>query len=348
MSCNSVVLRFSHLVLGLGLGLVCAFLILASGCANQPADALPDVSAKKTSPPLNVRTAESTDSPAKARSKEESRIAAASRPNLATPDDAIQGQTAVADANLTGEGQGRKKRPSKRLLFLQSARVDLANWPSRILEDSRDTFLERNNLTALLLAGGASIAMHNTDADRNLAENFERHRVFHDFIDESIDIIGNPGTHFAATGAWYALSANKQDELNRERAWTMMTALAITGGTTLGLKAIRDNDTPNGKNWAWPSGHTSCSFAVASVLDEFYGPRVGVPAYALAALVGYRMMDTGDHWASDVVFGATLGWVVGHTVASKHKKLEIAGYQVLPYMGNSDTPVVGFTLLKRF
>ncbi len=232
--------------------------------------------------------------------------------------------------------------------FFESARSDFSNWPVRIIEDSKDTFLRRDNVTALLLAGGASIAMHNSDADDKLAGNFERHRVFQGFTDESLDVIGNPGTHFAVTGLWYALSAQSRDELNKERAWTMMTALSVTGLTTAGLKAIRDNKTPNGRSWAWPSGHTASSFTVASVLDEFYGPKVGIPAYALASLVGYRMMDTGDHWASDVVFGATLGWVVGHTIAGKHKQLEIAGFKVLPYIGNADGPVMGVSLVKQF
>jgi hypothetical protein len=227
--------------------------------------------------------------------------------------------------------------------------ADLEEWPDRIIEDSNEAFLRSDNLTALLLAGGASIAMHNTDADDNLNDNFRRHRVFRDFTDESFNIIGNPGTHFAVTGLWYVLSADKEDDFNRERAWTMMTALSVSGLTTAGLKAIRHNDTPNGKRCAWPSGHTSSSFAVAAVLDEFYGPKVGIPAYALAGLVGYRMMDTRDHWASDVVFGATLGWVVGHTIADKHKKLEIADFDVLPYGGTGgDDAVMGVSLVKRF
>jgi len=238
--------------------------------------------------------------------------------------------------------------PSTKSLWFQSAKTDLAHWPGRIVEDSRDTFLRRGNLTALLLAGGASIAMHNTDVDDNLAGNFQRHRVFRGFTDESLNVIGCPGAHFAATSLWYALSAQNQDEFNKERAWTMMTALSITGLTTVGLKAIRDNDTPNGSRWAWPSGHTSSSFTVASVLDEFYGPKVGIPAYVTAGLVGYRMMDTGDHWASDVVFGATLGWVVGHTVAGKHKKLEIAGFRVLPYLANTNSSAMGISLVKQF
>ncbi len=239
--------------------------------------------------------------------------------------------------NLSGTGN-----------FFESFRSDFANWPDRIIKDSKDTFLRADNMTVLLLAGGASIAMHNSDADRNLNENFERHQAIDGFASETLKAIGGPGTHFAATGLWYAISANNQDEFNKQRAWTMMTALSVTGLTTVGLKAIRGNHTPNGKSWGWPSGHTSSSFTVASVLDEFYGPKVGIPAYLLASLVGYRMMDEGDHWASDVVFGAALGWVVGHSVAGKHKKLEIAGFEVLPYTANNDGLVMGVNLVRQF
>jgi hypothetical protein len=60
------------------------------------------------------------------------------------------------------------------------------------------------------------------------------------------------------------------------------------------------------------------------------------------------MMDTGDHWGSDVVFGATLGWVVGHTIAGKHKKLEVAGFELLPYMPTANDPAAGICLVKQF
>ena len=233
--------------------------------------------------------------------------------------------------------------------FLSSFATDLINWPDRIIDDSRDTILASDNLTTLLLAGGASITLHQSNADKRLARHFTKHRVLNSFVDESFNIIGNPGTHFAATGLWYALAANKGDEFNKQRAWTMTTALAITGLTTVGLKLIRDNDTPNEKRFAWPSGHTASSFTVASVLDEFYGPEVGLPAYALAGFVGFRMMDSGDHWASDVVFGTVLGWVVGHTVAGKHKKLELAGFQVMPcFAAGGDSSTMGLALMKRF
>ena len=122
----------------------------------------------------------------------------------------------------------------------------------------------------------------------------------------------------------------------------------MTSVITMSLKAIRDNDSPNGKKWAWPSAHAASSFTVASVLDEFYGPRVGIPAYATASVVSYRMIDSGDHWGSDIIFGATLGWVVGHTFAGKHKELEVAGFKVLPYMASDNGPAMGGSFVKRF
>jgi len=305
---------------GFWLRIFCSGLILTAGCGNGVGN--------RVSAPLEVLAVEGAD---------DSGILLPAGPETSA-------LHLVEDPN----GANQQIGPSGTNLFLESAKADFAGWPNRLLEDSKDTFLRKGNVTALLLAGGASIAMHQSSADKNLAANFERHRAFEGFTDGSLNVIGCPGTHFAVTGLWYAFSADKEDELNAERAWTMMTALSVTGLATVGLKAIRDNETPNGKNWAWPSGHTSSSFTVASVLDEFYGPKVGIPAYALASLVAYRMMDTGDHWASDVVFGATLGWVVGHTVAGKHKNLEIAGFEVLPYTTSGSDETMGVYLVKRF
>ena len=257
------------------------------------------------------------------------------------------GTSELSQAEPAPHRANQAESPSTGPLWLRSAKRDAAEWPGRIIEDSKRTFLRRDNMAALLLAGGASVAMHQ-DADKEIADHFERHPHLHNFRDESLYVLGHPGTHFAGASIWYVLSAENRDELNRQRAWTMMTALAVNSLTTTGLKAIRNNDTPNGKQWAWPSGHTSSSFTVASVLDEYYGPKVGIPAYVLASLVGYRMMDTGDHWASDVVFGATLGWVVGHTVAGRHEKLEVAGFDILPYLGNDGGATMGVSLVRQF
>jgi hypothetical protein len=87
---------------------------------------------------------------------------------------------------------------------------------------------------------------------------------------------------------------------------------------------------------------------VASVLDEYYGPAIGIPAYIGAGFVGYRMMESGDHWASDVLFGAVLGYAVGHHVAGG-KEISMAGFQVLPMVDtDSKQSYIGINLYRRF
>ncbi|MBN2456268.1 MAG: hypothetical protein JXB29_07020 [Sedimentisphaerales bacterium] len=181
--------------------------------------------------------------------------------------------------------QNKTQSQNPKRIFLESVREDFNNWPQRFAEDSKATFTKTDNLVALALAGTASVVMYQSNSDKELAEHFDRHQSLDGFADESLNVIGSPGTHFAATGLWYAISAENCDDFNKQRAWTMMTALSITALTTMGLKAIRDDETPNGKSWAWPSGHTASSFTAASVLDEFYGPKIGIPAYILASLL---------------------------------------------------------------
>jgi len=221
-------------------------------------------------------------------------------------------------------------------------------FPARFLSDANETFTNPNNIIPLLAAGGASIAMHSSDADKNLNDNLDRHRAFDDTSDKIFDYAGNPGIHLGATGLWYLFSAGKENRVEQERAWTMLSALAVTDAATFGLKAVVNNDRPNGHNFSFPSAHTASSFCVASVLDEYYGSQVGVPAYIGACLVGWRMMDSGDHWASDVLFGGTLGYIVGHSVADKHKQLEVAGFQIEPMIDLGVHPASGIALVKRF
>lgn len=291
------------------LAFVCAALFLAAGCANQ------------------THNLHQANNPPKS--------AGADIANL--PGNIIEGSKEGLDGVSEISGY-----------VLEAATANAADWPKRIIEDSKESFLRADNLSILLLAGGASVALHSSGADKKLAENFDDHYVFQDFTDESLNVIGHPWTQFGASALWYAISKKNQDDFSAERAKAMIAALSVTGVATMGLKAIRDNEAPNGKDWAWPSGHTASSFTVASMLDEFYGPKVGIPAYAFASVIAYRMLDSGDHWTSDVVFGAALGWVVGHTFGAKHKELEVAGFKVLPYTVANDGSVIGVNLVKRF
>jgi undecaprenyl-diphosphatase len=60
---------------------------------------------------------------------------------------------------------------------------------------------------------------------------------------------------------------------------------------------------------SFPSGHSSSSFACAFVLSRF-APRLTVPLFALAALIGFSRIYVGVHYPLDVLAGAILGLVV--------------------------------------
>jgi undecaprenyl-diphosphatase len=65
---------------------------------------------------------------------------------------------------------------------------------------------------------------------------------------------------------------------------------------------------------SFPSGHTSTSFACATVLAA-YAPRLRVPLYVLAALIALSRLYNGDHYPLDVLGGLALGLLVGVTTA---------------------------------
>jgi membrane-associated phospholipid phosphatase len=66
-----------------------------------------------------------------------------------------------------------------------------------------------------------------------------------------------------------------------------------------------------------PSGHTSKIFAAASVIAHEYDSWwIKAPVYATAASAGIQRIESGKHWFSDVVIGATLGYFVGAALTS--------------------------------
>lgn len=67
---------------------------------------------------------------------------------------------------------------------------------------------------------------------------------------------------------------------------------------------------PHPDGFSFPSGHTGASFAAASALF-FSGSRFGVPAFALAALIGFSRLYLYVHYPTDVLAGALLGIMLG-------------------------------------
>jgi membrane-associated phospholipid phosphatase len=60
------------------------------------------------------------------------------------------------------------------------------------------------------------------------------------------------------------------------------------------------------------------------VLQEHFGWKLGLPAFAMAGVTAASRVTDNQHWTSDVVFGAALGMACGRTVTRRLRHVEIA------------------------
>jgi len=116
--------------------------------------------------------------------------------------------------------------------------------------------------------------------------------------------------------------------------------LLLTYATTSILKAAVNRTRPNGEDYSFPSGHTAAAFTTAGVVTQRYGGWLGGISIGLGVLTGMGRMEDVKHYASDVVAGATIGWIIGRTVARKDPNDKTA-WQVVPF-GN------GLAMIKSF
>jgi len=75
-------------------------------------------------------------------------------------------------------------------------------------------------------------------------------------------------------------------------------------------------------NSSFPSGHTTVIFAAATVFAKEYKntPWVPVVAYSAASLVGLSRITENKHWTTDVIVGATLGYLSGRQVVNNYHR----------------------------
>lgn len=75
-------------------------------------------------------------------------------------------------------------------------------------------------------------------------------------------------------------------------------------------------------NTSFPSGHATVIFAAATVFAKEYKNTTWVPvvAYSAASLVGISRITENRHWVTDVIVGATLGYLCGNQVVNNYHR----------------------------
>jgi membrane-associated phospholipid phosphatase len=95
---------------------------------------------------------------------------------------------------------------------------------------------------------------------------------------------------------------------------------------------------------SFPSGHTTASFAVASVIATQFRDSKWIPitAYSVAGLAGLSRIYDNKHWLTDVVAGATIGTLVGNLVSHRTSNSKLS---VIPFgNGNFQGVRLAYTL----
>ncbi len=127
--------------------------------------------------------------------------------------------------------------------------------------------------------------------------------------------LGEPRNLAATAAALFAAGRVSRDGRFRAATYDAAQAFLVNAAWTGALKyAVRRERPDASSRLSFPSGHASNAFAWATVAERHYGPRVGVPAFALASLVGFSRLEKNVHHLSDVLAGGALGYVVGRTV----------------------------------
>ena len=135
------------------------------------------------------------------------------------------------------------------------------------------------------------------------------------------------GIALASGAVAYAAGCHAHNAYLRDTGFKALAAMAAAGTIDLGLKLAFDREYPyrnssQGRFWgggrAFPSGHSATSFAFASVVAHRYPQKKWVKwgAYGLAAGVSLSRYPAKKHYTSDILVGATLGYVTGAYLAN--------------------------------
>jgi hypothetical protein len=119
------------------------------------------------------------------------------------------------------------------------------------------------------------------------------------------------------------------DERAKGTSLAVVKAYGYGLGSSVSLKYLLQRarpahfDPPNPYHWdglfgswkydAFPSTHATLSFAMATVIALEYWETTWIPVmcYSLATMASLARIQSGNHWPSDVLIGAALGYGVG-------------------------------------
>lgn len=205
--------------------------------------------------------------------------------------------------------------------------VDLSRW------EQKDWWIASG-----VLAGGALLYTQD-EAIRDEFQSF-RNPTTNAIAKYGLEPFGSGVYSMSGTALAYGVGYLTKDEKLKRTSAQAVKAYLLAAGAGFIVKQITHRSRPyeadrsdlwhgpyglTSANDGFPSGHTAAAFAVASVYAHSYKekPWLGVAMYSVAGLTGLSRINDNRHWASDVFFGAALGYYVGRTIVKTDSQLQL-------------------------
>jgi len=195
------------------------------------------------------------------------------------------------------------------------------NVATRLIRDvARDykNFLSIETVMWLGAGGGAAAAVHPADdsiSDWATRENLDL---------PGGEIYGSQLFQIPIAIAWWMIGSAADSDRNAATGRDLLRAQLQAVSWTYAIKFATNRTRPNGDPHSFPSGHASTSFTTAMVLQEHFGWKAGLPAFAVATYTAFSRVAVNQHWASDVVFGAAVGLASGRTATIHLRETKVS------------------------
>lgn len=169
---------------------------------------------------------------------------------------------------------------------------------------------------AAVLGGIAAISV----LDEPMRSSFQHHRSpGGDNVASVLRRIGQPEVFGTVAGGIFVAGVVAHRPALRRASERIAASLALAGLVTTAGKLVTGRPRPDevgdaddlklfSGHDAFPSGHTTMAFALATSLgNEVRRPWARIALWAMAAGTGWSRINDNKHWVSDVVAGAAVG-----------------------------------------
>lgn len=154
-------------------------------------------------------------------------------------------------------------------------------------------------------------------------------------ISQYSDIYGEELFIVPSIALTYGIGAIAKDTRLKNMSLATLQSFIFAEVASAGIKVLTCRERPdaNSQSWLGPfatfestsfvSGHATRAFALATTVAGFYPEKkwIGIVSYSLATMTSLGRVISKEHWTSDVIVGAALGYFIGRGVVKFNEKI---------------------------